>query len=247
MSEFTISITTFSKRFNFIEKLIEQIRTYCNNKIIVIINGEKDGDFDNDYRKKILLLCQKYDDVYPIFFIETRGLCKLWNTGLIFSDKENVLLLNDDIEIKSSELFNKVSEHINSKDYLGLTRINNSFSHFIVNKTLIDKLGYFDERLLGFGEEDGDIVYRLLKLNIPLVNIYSNGVINIISDVRHEHIKKGIGKYSSFNREFIYTKKYSPNSESNIRGMFDTPMIQLIKDVNQYPYETFFKENKIHL
>ena len=247
MSNFTIVITTFSKRYGYIEKLIREIRSYSENKIIVIINGEKDGDFDNDYRKKMLSLCENYNDVYPNFFIETRGLCKMWNTGIIISDKENVLILNDDIEIKSPDIFNKTNEHISSEQYHGLTRINNSFSHFIVNKDLINKLGYFDERLLGFGEEDGDIVYRLLKINVPLINIYANDVINIVSDIRHEHIKKGIGKYSNFNREFIYGSKYIPNKDSQYKGMFDTPMDQALPDLNQYPFESFFKENKTKL
>jgi len=247
MTDFTIVITTFSKRYGFIERLINQIRTYCNSKIIVTINGEKNGEFHEDYRKKMLLLCEKYNEVFPIFFIETRGLSKMWNTGIIMSEKENVLVLNDDIEINSDEIFKVVNNHIVSNDYHGLTKINNSFSHFIVNKTLIDKIGYFDERLLGFGEEDGDIVYRLLKLNLSVINIYVNNVINIISDIRHEHIKKGIGKYSNFNREFIYSKKYLPSQSSPYKGMFDTPMIQLLPDINQYPYEGFFNENKKNL
>lgn len=247
MTDFTIVITTFSKRYGFIERLIDQIRTYCNSKIIIVINGEKNGEFYEDYRRKMLLLCEKYDGIFPIFFIETRGLSKMWNTGIIMSEKENVLVLNDDIEINSGEIFKVVSGHIVSNGYYGLTKINNSFSHFIVKKSLIDKLGYFDERLLGFGEEDGDIVYRLSKLDLPIINIYSNNVTNIISDIRHEHIKKGIGKYSNFNRQFIYSKKYLPNQSSPNKGMFDTPMEQVLPDINQYPYEIFFNENKENL
>jgi len=213
INKFVIGITTFSKRYGYIEKLIPQIRVHDNSKILLIINGEKDGLFDDEYRLKILNLCSKYTNVYPIFFIETRGLSKLWNTIIVNSDKDNLLILNDDIEIHTSEIFDKTYAHINTNKFTGLTKFNGSFSHFIVNKIIIDKIGYFDERLLGFGEEDGDITFRLLKENIYVNDLFTNGIINIVSDTRHDHIKSGIGKYSSFNREFIYSEKYKKNKE----------------------------------
>jgi len=247
MENFTIVITTFAKRYDYVVKLIPQIRNYTNNKIILIINGEKDGNFDEEYRKNVLALCSNYDNVYPTMFIETRGLCKMWNTGLIMSDTDNVLILNDDIEILSGDIIRYVTSHIKSSEYKGLTKINNSFSHFIANKVVLGNLGYFDERLLGFGEEDGDISYRFIKAGIPINNLFINGVINIISSIRHDHIKAGIGKYSSFNRDFIYGQKYSQNMSSPHKGMFDTPMDQLLEDINQYPHENFFRENKNNL
>ena len=201
MENFTIAITTFSKRYDYIVNLIPQIRNYSDNKILLIINGEKDGEFDETYRKNVLELCTKYNNVYPTMFVETRGLCKMWNTCLILSDKDDVLILNDDIEIQSADIIKFVSSHIKTPDYKGLTKINNSFSHFIANKVIIDKVGYFDERLLGFGEEDGDISYRFIKDGIPINNIYVNGVVNIVSNIRHEHITAGIGKYSNFKVE----------------------------------------------
>jgi hypothetical protein len=247
MENFTIAITTFAKRYDYVVNLIPQIRNYTDNKILLIINGEKDGEFDETYRKNVLELCAKYNNVYPSMFIETRGLCKMWNTGLILSDKDDVLILNDDIEIHSGDVIKYVSLHIKTPEYKGLTKINGSFSHFIANKVIIDKLGYFDERLLGFGEEDGDISYRFIKAGIAINNIYVNGVVNIISNIRHEHITAGIGKYSNFNRQFIYGEKYSPNVSSPHKGMFDTPMDQKLEDVNQYPHEEFFRQNKSKL
>ena len=125
--------------------------------------------------------------------------------------------------------------------------MNSSFSHFIVSKDLMDRVGYFDERLLGFGEEDGDITYRLLKIGININNIRTSDVVNIVSNIRHEHIKAGVGKYSSFNRTFVYSEKYAPSVTSTLKGMFDSPMDQLLPDINQYPTEKFFKDNKSKL
>lgn len=243
---YSIVITTFSKRFHYITTLIGQIRKYSDAKIYLVINGEKDGNFYEPYRKNILELSLKYDNIYPIFFTETRGLSKLWNTGIIAADQEDVLVLNDDIEIHSKDIFDFTNGLLFSSNYNGLVRINGSFSHFIIKKGFINSLGYFDERLLGFGEEDGDIIYRLAKKGVSFMmrDVTINGVQNIISDIRHDHIKPGIGKYSSFNREFIYNRKYIPNNISPYKGMFDTPMDQLLPDLDQYPYERFYKENK---
>lgn len=247
MKKYTIGITTFSKRYDYIEKLLTQIRMYVNNDIIIIINGEKDGYFNEEYRKKILKLCLNHDNVYPIFYIETRGLSKMWNNVLINSVSDFCLLLNDDIEIRSDNLFRTIEKDIDNYDGNSLIKYNNSFSHFLVNKWLIDKVGYFDERLLGFGEEDGDICYRLLKNNYKIINNDVYDVINIVSNTRHDHFTNGIGKYSKFNRDFIYNKKYSTDFSSNYKGMFDTPMKENLTNDIQYPYELFFKENKNNL
>ena len=95
MNNFDIGITTFSLRYDFVESLVKSIRTLgIDNNIFLCINGEKDSNFSEEYRQKILSLCLNYKNVFPIFFVETRGLSKMWNTLLIHSTKEDVLLLN---------------------------------------------------------------------------------------------------------------------------------------------------------
>jgi hypothetical protein len=244
---YTIGITTFSKRISFLENLIPQIRNYVDNPIIIVVNGEKDGKNNNEYMDKVFDLCKNYKQIYPTFFLETRGLSKMWNTILINSYYDNVLLLNDDIEILSGEIFEitkRLTEHSNID---GIYKLNSSFSHFITSKTVMNNVGYFDERLLGFGEEDGDITHRLLRNNMSVIPLNVNGVHNIVSELRHDHISAGIGKYSKFNRDFVYNKKYTPNEIGGVKGMFDTPMVEVLKCENQYPYETFFRENKSNL
>lgn len=242
--KFTIGITTFSKRFNYVETLIDQIRSFVDYPIILVINGEKDGLTDDNYLKNILNLCQKYPQIYPTTFLETRGLSKMWNTIVVQSFYDNIMILNDDIEIKSNHVFDAANQIFNNPNFQGICKINSSFSHFLVDKKVIESLNYFDERLLGFGEEDGDITYQMLKLNKTIDNVYCNGVINIISDVRHDHITSGIGKYSKFNRDFIYGQKYLTDYTSNLRGMFDTPMKERVPNTDQYPCEIFFRNNK---
>lgn len=244
MNNFDIGITTFSLRFDFVSNLIRSIRGLgIENNIFLCVNGEKDSDLDEEYRIKILNLCSSYKNIYPIFFSEIRGLAKMWNTLIIHSSKENILMLNDDILIKSTNIFDVVSNHVKEESYFGLSIINNTFSFFVVNKHFIDELGYFDERLLGFGEEDGDIMFRLLKIGKTLNRINVQDVENIVSDIRHEHIKPGIGKYSFFNRNFIFTEKYHCNG--NIYYFPEgIKCEEKLPNLNLYPYEKYFMDNK---
>lgn len=247
-NNFDIGITTFSLRFDFIKNLIKSIRTLgITNNILLCINGEKDSDFDEEYRKNILSLCSEFTNIFPIFFIETRGLSKMWNTLVIHSSKDDILILNDDIKINTDNIFKVVSNHIETTEYFGLSMINNTFSFFVVNKNFLDSLNYFDERLLGFGEEDGDIIYRVKKYKGDSVHrLHVSGVENIVSDIRHTHIKSGVGKYSLFNREYIFKEKYKCNGD-----IYYFPegieCEEIIENPQQYPFEKFFKEKKISL
>ena len=247
---YTIGITTFSKRIGYLSALIPQIRKHNGNKILLCINGEKDGVFSDDYRNQVLRLCVEYDNVYPIFFPETRGLAKMWNTIISHSDEENILMLGDDIEIHSDNIFTDVHEHIKGDYYSGLTRINGSYAHFLINKKVMNELGYFDERLLGFGEEDGDITWRFIdKYKKPIGEMQTGGVVNIVSDIRHDYIKPGVGKYSLYNRKFMFEEKYvcGPEYEGHPVGMFGQPCKMVIETQSALPYEGYFLENKIKL
>lgn len=249
-NNFDIGITTFSLRYDFVETLVNKIRELnVPNNIYLCINGEKDSNFDEEYRKKILNLCMSNHNVFPIFFVETRGLSKMWNTLIVHSTKDDILILNDDITLVGDNMFTVVSDHIESEEYYGLSKINDTFSFFVINRKLIDELGYFDERLLGFGEEDGDITYRLIaKKNKEVYRLHAQGIYNIVSDIRHTDVKPGIGKYSLFNREFIFNKKYNCNGAiSGISGMFGYPCDPVMEDVKLYPYEKFFMEYKKEL
>lgn len=243
---YTIGITTFSNRIDYLTKLLEQIRLFSNSPIIITVNGEKNGVLSNEYISKLFNIFSKYEQIYPIFFQEIRGLSKMWNTIIVHSSSDNILMFNDDIEIHDDSIFNTVNQLILNPKFNSICKFNGSFSHFLIKKECIEKIGFFDERLLGFGEEDGDITYRLIKDNLDIHNLPSSGLINIVSNVRQQDIKSGIGKYSKFNRDFIYGQKYG-TSDKGIRGMFDTPMKENIVNEDAYPYEKFFRENKSKL
>lgn len=238
--KYSIGIVTFNKRFNqYFKPLIKFIKENSELDIIVCINGSLHDSFDEEYRKEFLSYISLYSNIYPMFFTSFRSLSKLWNNLIINSNKDNILILNDDVEILNKNFFIDVENAINNK----LFTINGSWSHFVANKLEMNELGFFDERLLGIGEEDGDMVYRYIKKYSHYPNnIVSTNLKNICSNENQTNMKKGIGKYSLFNREFMFKYKFQ-KSENGIKGMFDYPVNQIIEDQNIYPYEKFYLDN----
>lgn len=247
-TNFTIGITTFDLRFDQVKALITSIREHCDAPIIVTVNGNVGEPCNEQYRVDSLNFFSSYKNIYPVYFTELRGLAKMWNTIFINSNTENVLVFNDDIIITDGGFFDDLA--LAFKSLTALCKLQNtwyaSFSHFIGKKSFVREIGFFDERFLGFGEEDGDITYRYIKLfNTEVPTHGARGINHTSSEVR-QNVKPGIGKYSFFNRNFAFTEKYRMG-EGHIQGMFDKPCVELIDNLNQYPYEQFFEDNKYKL
>jgi predicted glycosyltransferase involved in capsule biosynthesis len=158
-------------------------------------------------------------------------------------------MLNDDIMI-TDKFMDDVINTIRSNNGRSLT-INKSWSHFVINREEIDQVGYFDERLLGIGEEDGDIVWRYInRYGSSVANYKIKSFVNYAEDTVYTYAPPNIkchsySKYSLFNRNFI-NKKYRENS-SGVKGMSDKPMELIDPGPEQYPNEKFYRLHKSKL
>lgn len=242
----TIGITTFEARFDqYFVPLLKRIREYTDIEIVVAVNGENSRPFGAEYRRKLLHCIAEYDNVYPIFFPRFRGLTKLWNSIAIHATHDHILMLNDDIMIESPNFMNDVCDSLRRNG--GRTfLINRSWSHYLINRDELDALGYFDERLLGIGEEDGDMSWRYIKQYgeaIPSFKIkaFQNFAEESVRSYKPVNIQTHSGtKYSLFNKRFIHEEKYAPAAEG-IKGMFETAVVMKDPGERQYPYERFFR------
>ena len=244
MENITICITTFKKRLELVKILINSIKNfYPNIEILVAINGEHNEGMDENYRTEILKFISTKNNVIPIMFTEFRSLSKLWNVLVTFSKTNFNLVLNDDLIFEDANIVDNIINHIKNTGQEFFT-LNSTFSHFVVSKKELDNLGYFDERLLAHGEEDGDMVWRYieryghylpaLRINgIKNVGDYSEPTTNMVSHVYNK---------PKFNRTFC-NLKYKPSNVGFV-GMFGTPHINVIPNEKQYPYEMFWYKNK---
>jgi len=244
MKEYSICITTFSKREEMCCSLIQYISEHAPNiDIIVAINGDNELKMDEGYRSRFLSFCSKIPRCYPIVCPEFKSLAKIWNTLVIFSNTNYNLICNDDIEIVNPTCFKNIKDVINQTSH-ELFTINGGWSHYMITKQLLHELGYFDERLIAFGEEDGDMVYRFIKKYKKKVPVYKvEGFRNVCAyDKSDTKIDVHVDNKPRFNREFINLKyKYDDNG---IYGMSPIPVIQVLDDFSQYPYEIFNIKNK---
>ncbi|MCX5833138.1 MAG: hypothetical protein NTV99_01220 [Deltaproteobacteria bacterium] len=246
----SIGITTFEHRFEkYFVPLLKRIREYDSEmEVLVAINGEHEQEFGEGYRSKILSFITGIDRVYPVVFPRFRGPTKLWNTLVIHATYDHVLILNDDIMITNSDFVKDICRAIRKNRGRSFV-INRSWSHFLISRQEIDELGYFDERLLGIGEEDGDMTWRYIQLyGKPLANLSIKGFVNYSEETAFDHAPQNIRarpgmKYSQFNRDFMFKVKYEKDP-AGIKGMFDGPVILKNPGKEQYPNECFYHTHK---
>jgi hypothetical protein len=247
----SIGITTFKRRIEMVSAMVSQIREWSSDvPINLAINGEVIDDFDENYRLRILDLCSIYPKMYPCFYQEFRSLARLWNNLVINSVTEYNLILNDDLRFNPDDsLIEAVNTVIANNDGVKMFTINGSFAHFVITKSLLDDVNYFDERFLLHGEEDGDFVWRYIdKYGSYPPAVSCPGILNLEED-RQIGLKGadiGYANKPRFNQEFTVTKyRFDPNGK--ISGMYGRPHVKVIGDEKQYPYESFFFKNKGNL
>jgi hypothetical protein len=128
--------------------------------------------------------------------------------------------------------------------------INHSFSHYLINKISLDKIKYFDERLLGFGWEDNDIHYRYCETfnkNVSNIENYDLGLGHHQDNSNDINIKKANSKYSLFNKNYFFNLKYKSDPNGLLANVEDNKYRKVKIDESQYPYETYFRDNKNNL
>lgn len=248
MEEITICIVTFKKRLKLVQSLIDKIKNfYPDIQVLVAINGENEEGMDEDYRKKILTYIASKNNVIPLMSPEHRCLAKLFNTMLTFSRTSYNLVLNDDILFDNPNVIEMVQEVI-EKTKLGLFFLNGNFSHFVICKELLHDLGYFDERFLAHGEEDGDFLWRYMnKYGEPINSLYVDGLSNI-GDYSEPttNMKCHMTNKPLWNRMLI-NEMYKSDESATVQGWFGEKKIKVWEDVQQYPYEMFWMKNKKYL
>ncbi len=214
---YSIGVVTYINRYyTYFKPNIESlIKNFPDKEIICIINGHPDKTKNISYLKEITSWLSTLENVKYITFEDHQSLAKCWNWILLMSSSQNNLFLNDDISVKRE--FRKDFEiHLSKKRCF--FAINNSFSHFVLNKDVVKKIGWFDERFLGVGQEDGDYLLRLFQGGINLVSLPCKGIINFVAHNENPGWQKisstTDSKYSSINKEFM-NKKWASDTYNN--------------------------------
>lgn len=232
MKTLSIGITTFRNRFDDVSAQIKSIRDYDKNiDILLAVTSNYNEKMPATYRKGILSLCSEYDNIYPLMFPGYTGLAKMWNNLIVHSTTSHIFLMNDDISFNNPMALNELRMHIQNKD---IFEVNWGFGTFVISKKLSIDMGFFDERFIAYGEEDGDFMRRYEKKfnkkidKVPIPNI-NNRIQNRLKhsyDTSMDSVIADGGSKPKINIE-VYKKKIKENWEMP----------------NQYPSEKFIIEN----
>lgn len=242
---YTVCITTFNGRFEYFKNVVKKVKSQRKDvEFIVLVNGLTNLPFDEKYRKNLLKFIGPYKNTFPIIFPEFRGLAKIWNIGCQLASNNNVLIIQDDIDIEDG-FFDEYEKSI-LKFSNDCFVINNNFCGLHINKKILDKLNWFDERFLSLGSEDLwflECYNSVMGYSLPRVEMksYHNNfdlewqkdlVDNEIRMLNQNHNGE---RYSPFNYEVFKCLCVG-------RNIFDRE--EYPPYVQQYPHEKFFQDYK---
>lgn len=155
-----IGVTTFMDRFEpcFKSLLKRLVSLFPENRILVLINGHYRTEEHKAYLERVEAFCARFPSVEVISYTKPAGLSSLWNRAIKESGGKKIILLNDDLRIRSDfRSFLARSGILASQ----IATINNSWSHFLISGGIADTVGYFDEGLTEIGGEDDDYLARM--------------------------------------------------------------------------------------
>ena len=170
--------------------------------------------------------CERFSNVELITFSDPQGLSFLWNLIIRKSSSSHVLILNDDLNIKRT--FRSLIKGSGMPEP-GIATINNSWSHFIISKDIVSRVGWFDENLSEIGGEDDDYLARLAMHGIATGNIITDSIARKGSRLSNmpsinsygREMSKEEGGYSTLNSNYI--KKKWESSAHYFDGAVEVP------------------------
>jgi hypothetical protein len=208
----TIGITTYKDRFEgCLKPLLPKLHNlFPKDQIIIIANGHYQVSDQEAYISELNRYCKRFDNAEVEAYTDPRGLSFLWNRILHKARYDNVLILNDDIMIKSG-----FRRFIAQKKIIdaSIVLINNSFSHFKISVRVPEKIGYFDEGFREIGGEDDDYLARLAMAGVSVDSLTTGTVagrkagkaINRVNSYGRV-MSEERGGYSTLNTEYLESK-----------------------------------------
>ena len=219
--DFSIVISTFENRFhNFALPLIKSIRATSSLPLTIVVNGNFSNPRDSSLYRDFLSQVLNFDNVNIVSFRTFRGWSSLVNAGILHSDSDSTLVLNDDIYINPIGFQYDLAQIQAALRENDLVLCNNSWSHFAINRRCLERVGFLDENFLGIGEEDGDYVSRFKKLYFREVStVKIDSMVNFVDKSRDSGVAQVNGKYSLFNNVYFNARlqlELSPSINADV-------------------------------
>ena len=157
--KFSIGIVTYLGRFeSYFQPLVRKLHfLFPDYEKNVFINGHYDTVRQFQYLRDVTAFLGHYPDFRYVTNLHHQPLARGWNWLMLMSRCNQVLILNDDISFDLEFRHNLESLRLVDQVFM----LNRSWGHFVIDKQVIRRVGWFDERFTGVGDEDIDYVLRL--------------------------------------------------------------------------------------
>jgi hypothetical protein len=206
--EYSIGVVTYLARYeSYLKPLIRNLHfLFPDRDINVWINGHYNRARQIQYLRQITSFLADYPNIRYLTNLDHHPLASGFNRLILMSKCDNILILNDDIK-----LYFNFRHNFETPQFLPeVFTLNGTWSHFVISKDVVKKVGWFDERFLGIGYEDTDYALRLALKGIPLGDLRIHGLHDYNAppdDASWTNISSiTLGKYSQINREFFEKK-----------------------------------------
>lgn len=154
------------------------------------------------------------------------SLSRVWNWAIAQSESEWVMVCNEDLFFKPGWLSMLEAEMEGNPDaeWFGPSRC------FLFKKSLISKVGWFDERFTGITYEDLDYVRRMNHAGVKSVYGRNSCLWTVVEDLKGQLDRK-LKPCSNF--EFFKTKYGNHDTECFFdTPLFDTPDFYPLRNLN---------------
>jgi hypothetical protein len=216
-----IAVTTYVDRYDLLFKpLYSSLRKiFPEVNLYIAVNGFHDKNVQADYLERLHNELCTDDTSLGTFILHDNpvGLTRLWNELLSQGNCKTTLVLNDDLRI-----YPWFRSWIEKKRWGSrITLINGSWSHFFLNKEILDDIGWFDEDFRGIGFEDMDYTARCMCKDVLIDNLPCQ----YISHLNHQPSRTSFDdqsstlwgpKYSSINHDTFFQKWKTCDYDSGI-------------------------------
>lgn len=166
-------VWSFRNRLDKLKKSIETADRYTSKDVKFCLI---DAASDEETIKKLRIFCNKLKNrqIRICESLYRSSLSEAWNLGIILSSTRYVIFASSDVEFKSNKLIKELQKMINAGfEYVLI----DNHAVFMIDKRLVTKIGWFDERY-GIGPHfDTDYLIRCTEkkcrfIIIPNRNYY---------------------------------------------------------------------------
>lgn len=205
---YSIAIATFKDRYDdLFAPLLRKIAClFPDTQILVYANGHVDQEKQAEYLPRIEALCAEYGNVELFTSMEPQSLSSIWNLLIRESNAKKTFIMNDDLRVTPA-----FRRKITATGFfeMQVCVINNIWSHFLISRSVIDQIGWFDESLIELGGEDDDYTFRLSFAGIDLERRECYHIWNESRPSQRNsfgHDMTGEHRYSKYNAERLAKK-----------------------------------------